>query len=245
MPVLRVRAPLRPAGHGRLYGGTAGRAMPLRDVPQAQRHGRGGLACLPRRGVGHEATQIHPIEAFSGAGEQRDPPVRTIRLRGVAERVIGPDAVRVRYDGRCAHRYAGQVDGDDVRVAPARIAAQEHGHGLRGAGQRLRGIRTGQGRQAHRHRFTGCQHALAARYGHQPVAHQYHRGGRVVEQAGDKPRLIAAFGLIVDIPLGERQERQGLGQSQRREQRHIMPPPARGGPGPATHRPPGRGVRRR
>ena len=162
MPVLRVRAPLRPAGHGPSVRGhrRSGNAVAWRATGSTPRPWWPGPPPAPRR----------------GARSRADPPSRNVRRCGrtagparsalfgcaaFAERVIGPDAVRVRHDGRCAHRHAGSGRWRRCARCAARIAAQEHRHGLRGADQRLRGIRTGQGRQAHRYRFTGCQHALA------------------------------------------------------------------------------------
>ena len=58
---------------------------------------------------------------------------------------------------------------------------------------------------------------MAARYGDKSAARKHDFGGRLGQQLVDQAGFAAPVHLIVDVALCERQERQRMGQCQRRE----------------------------
>ena len=75
-------------------------------------------------------------------------------------------------------------------------------------------IRPGQRGQPHGHVLVVDDVGLALGHGDATVAREDHLGGRVGQHRADQPLLAAQVGLIVDITLRERQERQRLRQCQ-------------------------------
>ena len=212
-----ARTTLRPSTERRFDGGAAGRAVTLPRMPYAQGDRGCGLTGFARAGMRRESAQIDPIESRRRVFEQR---FRGLRLR-LARPHFGERIVRTAAARRFGYRggfgcgpHACHVHGDHVPSQSSAVGAEEHGERRRMRFELRRNIGARKLREAHVHVGIVGDRALAVRHRHFAILDEDDFRGRFRQHFGEQVGLAASRHFVVDVALGERQERQRLRQRQ-------------------------------
>ena len=213
--ILIVRAVLSPAAERRFDGRAARRAVTLPGVPHAERDGGGCLSGFACAGVGRESAQVHPVESGCRAFQQRFRVFLRFMRRHFGERVVrSPAASRRSHNRRIVRLDVRHVHGDDMLAQSSAVRAEEYGE-RRWVRFEFRGnVRARQLGEAHFHVGVVGDGALAVRHGHFAVFDEDDFRCRFRQDFGEQVGFAASCHFVVDVSLGEWQERQGLRQCQ-------------------------------